>query len=135
MSSLSELSMLTNIVSHSSDHACIRKCRSGMKCRDYTLSLLPSQFLGMRSLIRNGFERAGFLVTLRNAVLMLCNISVLPLAVSFSSVRNCCITSTMSCFNCSWKVTMSAAVTMPVHDLLLRLLLLRNLESLNWLHP
>ena len=46
----------------------------------------------------------------------------LPLTVSFSSVRTCCVASVISCLNC--------AVTVPVHELLLRLpLLLRTRES------
>ena len=56
LSNLSVLSTLTSIVSPSSDHACIHKCRSDMKFRNYPLSLLRSQFHGMRSLIRDGLE-------------------------------------------------------------------------------
>ena len=80
---LSELSRLTRSVSPSLHHACILKCRSDMKCLNSPLSLLPSQFLGIRSLIRYGF-RAGFAVVLCHAVAMPLNMSNLPLAVSFS---------------------------------------------------
>ena len=96
-----------------------------VKCLNSPLSLLPPRCLGMRSLIRYGLE-AAFAVTLCNAVAMPFNMSSLPLAVSFSSLRTCCISSAISCLTCCCKWTMSAAVTMPA---LLRLLLLRNLKS------
>ena len=63
------LSTLTRIVPPSQDHACIHKCRSDMNCRMSPLSLLPSQFLGMRSLIRYRFG-AGSSVTLCIVVAM-----------------------------------------------------------------
>ena len=78
-----------------------------MKCLKSPFSLLPSQSLGMRSLIRCGLEAAGFADTFCSAVLMLLNTPILPLTVSFMSVR-----------------TKPAVVTMPVHDLLLLKLLL-----------
>ena len=93
LSHLSVLSTMTSIVSPSSDRACIHKCRSDMKCRQYHLSLLPSQFLGMRSLIRYGLDAAGCAGTFRSAVLMLLNMSILPLT-------DCCIASAISCLNC-----------------------------------
>ena len=83
LSWLLELSRLTSSVSPSLHHACILKCRSDMKCLNSPLSLLPSQFLGIRSLIRYGF-RAGFAVALCHAVAMPLNMSNLPLTVSFS---------------------------------------------------
>ena len=58
LSNMSVLSALTSIVSPSSDHAGIQKCRSDMRCRSYPKSLLPSLFLGTNSLIRNGLEAA-----------------------------------------------------------------------------
>ena len=56
-----------------------------MKFENYRLSLQPSQFLGMRSLIRYCLEPIGFADTLCSAVLMLFNMSSLPLTVSFTS--------------------------------------------------
>ena len=41
---------------------------------------------------------------------------ILSLTVSFISVLNGCITSAISCLNCCWNVTKSAAMTMPVDD-------------------
>ena len=43
------------------------------------------------------FERTGFADTFRNAVWMLFDMSIMPLPVSFSLVRNCCAVSAMSC--------------------------------------
>ena len=112
---VSPQSSLTRIVSHSSDHACTHQSKSDLKCREYPLSLLPSHCPEMKSPIRYGLEATGFAVTFCNAVLMLLNMSILPLAVSFISVRNCCITSAISCLSCCWNVTISAVVTMAVH--------------------
>ena len=75
---------LTSVLSPSSDHACIHKCKSDVKCLNYPLSLLPSQFLGMKSLIRYSYAD-----TLCNGVAMRFNMSNLPLTASFSSVRIC----------------------------------------------
>ena len=72
---LSNLSVLLNADKPSSDHACIHKCRSDMKFRNSPVSLLPSQFLGMRSLIRYGLEPIDFADTVCNAVLMLFKMS------------------------------------------------------------
>ena len=47
----------------------------------------------MRSLIRYGFSEAGFAVTFRNAMLMLFNMSILPLTVSLNSASTCCVIS------------------------------------------
>ena len=82
LSNLSVLSTLTSIISPSSDHACIHKCKSDKKFRNYLLSLLPSQFLGMRSLIRDGLEAVDFAETFWSAVLMLFKMSTLPLTIS-----------------------------------------------------
>ena len=46
---------------------------------------------------------------------MLLNMSILPLTVSFISVRNGCITSATSCLNCHWNVTTAAVVTVSVY--------------------
>ena len=54
-----------------------------MQSRSYPLSLLPSQFIGTRSLIRHGLGAAGIAGTFCSAVLMLLNMSILPLTVSF----------------------------------------------------
>ena len=54
LSNLSVLSTLTSTVSPPLDHACIHKCKSDMECPNYPLSLLPPQYLGMKSLIRYG---------------------------------------------------------------------------------
>ena len=70
-----------------------------MKCLNYPFSLLLSQFLGMRSLIQYGIEGAGSAATFHNAVLMLFNMSNLPLTVSFNSERTCCMMSVISCLN------------------------------------
>ena len=115
-SNLSVLLTLRSVVSPSSDHACIHKCKSDKKCRKSPLSLLPSQLLEKRPLIRCGLEAAGFADTFCSAVLMLLNLSILLLAVSFISVRNCCITSSITCLNCRWNTTISAVVTMSVHN-------------------
>ena len=96
LSNLSVLSTLTSVVSPSSGHACTHKCKSDMKFRNSPLSLLPPQFLGMRSLIQYGLEAVDFAETLWSAVLMLFNMSILPLTVSFISTLNCCITSVIS---------------------------------------
>ena len=79
LSNLSVISTLTSIACPSSDHTCIHKCRSDMRRRNYPFSLLPSQFLGMRSLIRDGLETAGFDDTFCSAVSILLNMSILPL--------------------------------------------------------
>ena len=79
-----------NYVSFFIDLACIHKCRSDTKCRNYPLSLLPSQFLGMRSLIRYGLESNGFADTFCGAVLMLLKMLILLLTVSFTSIFSCC---------------------------------------------
>ena len=112
---MSPQSSLTRIVSHSSDHACTHQSKSDLKCREYPLSLLPSHCPEMKSPIRYGLEATGFAVTFCSAVLMLLNMSILPLTVSFISVRNCCVTSASSCLNCCCNVTISAALTMAVH--------------------
>ena len=70
----------------------------------------------MRSRTLYGLEAAGFARTFCSAVLMLLNMSILPLTVSFMTVRNCCITSAISCLDCCRNVTISAAVTMSVHN-------------------
>ena len=94
---------------------------------EFTLPLLPFQFLGVRSVIRYGVQ-AGFALTLCSVAML----SNLQLTISFSSLRTCCITSAISCLIWWCKLTMSAAATMPA---LLRLLLLRqNIES-PWLAP
>ena len=69
----------------------------------------------MTSLVRHGLEAAGFADTFCNAVLMLLNMSILPLTVSFISVHNCCVTCVISCLNCCWNVTISTAMTMSIH--------------------
>ena len=74
---MSTLSTLAKIRSPWSDHGCIHRCKSDMKLRNYPFSLLPSQFLGMRSL------SVVFVDTFWSAVLMLFNMSILPLTVSF----------------------------------------------------
>ena len=58
-----------------------------MKCRTCPLSLLPSQFLGMKSPIRYGLGAACFAETFCSAALMLLNLSILPLNVSFISAQ------------------------------------------------
>ena len=70
----------------------------------------------MRSLLRYGLEALGFADTLCSAVLTLLNMAILPLTVSFTSVRNCCIASVISCLDYCWNVTISAVVTMSVHN-------------------
>ena len=70
----------------------------------------------MKSLIRYGLETIDFAETIWSAVLMLFNMSILPLIVSFTSALNCCITSVTSCVNCCWNVAKSAVVTMSVHN-------------------
>ena len=80
--------------------ACILKCKSDIKCRSSPLPLLPSQFLGMRSLIRYDLETTDIADTFCSAVLVLFHMSILPLTVSFISFLKCCITSVMSCLNC-----------------------------------
>ena len=76
-----------SIVSHLSDHACIHKCTSDMRCVNSPMSLLSSQFLGMRSLIRYGFG-TGFADTLYSAVTIPLNTANLPLTASCSSFAN-----------------------------------------------
>ena len=85
----------------------------------------------MRSLIRYGL--GSFSDTFCSAVLMLLNMSILPFPVSFISVRNCPITSVISCLSCRWNVTISAVVTTI---LLLELLLLpRSFEGFRAFPP
>ena len=55
-----------------------------MKFRSSPFSLLPSQFLGRRSLIGYGLKPIGFADTFCSAVLMLFNMSILPLSVPFT---------------------------------------------------
>ena len=66
-----------------------------------------------------------FADTFCNVVVMLFNMSILPLTLSFNSVRKCGITSAIPCLNCCWNVTMSghnsaaagaAAVAADFHD-------------------
>ena len=70
----------------------------------------------MKSLIRCGLEAAGFADTFRNALLVLLNMPILPLTVTFNSVRNSCITSVISSLNCCWNATRFSVVTMSVHE-------------------
>ena len=87
-------------------------------------------------IVKRGFAAAGFTLTFRIAVLMLFNMSILSLTALLNSVGTCCMISATACLNCCWKVTKSAAVTIPVHDLLLlKLLLLRISESLRAVPP
>ena len=53
----------------------------------------------MKSLFRYGLEAAGFADSFCSDVLMLLNMSILPLTVSFIPAGNCCITSAISCLN------------------------------------
>ena len=102
---------IASIVSPSSDHAERRQVPK--------LSLVVAAFPGCRNEVSDSAWLGSswvFADTFCSAVLMLLNLSVLPLAVSFISVRNCCITSAISCLNCCWNVTISATVTMFVHD-------------------
>ena len=69
--------------------------------------------------MRCGLEAAGFADTLCSAVLMLLNMSNLQLTVLIICVRNCYITSAISCLNRCWNVPKSAVVTMSVLELLL----------------
>ena len=101
-----------------------------MKCLNYPLSLLPSQFLEMRSRIRYGLETARFADTFCNAVLMLLNMSILPLTASFISVQllyHIC----HFMFNCCWNVTRSAVVTMSVHNSAAAAAVFRRLSSVS----
>ena len=70
----------------------------------------------MGSLIRYGLEPIGVADTFCSAVLMLFNVSIPPLTVSFTSILSCCITSVISFLNCSWNAIRSAVVTVSVHE-------------------
>ena len=113
---VSPQSSLTRIVFPSSDHACIHLCMSDLECRNYPLSLLPSHFSKNEVADSVWLGSSCFAVTFCCAVLMLLNMSLLPLTVSFISVRNCCVTSAISCLSCCWNVTISAVVTMSVQN-------------------
>ena len=108
------LSTLVRIISPWFDNACIHKCRSDVKLRNSPFSLLPSQLLGMRSLIRYGFASTGFAATFCSAVLLLLSMSSLLLIVPAISTLNCCITSATSSLICCRNAAKSAVVTMSV---------------------
>ena len=80
-----------------------------MKLLNSPFSLLPSQFLGMKSLIRYGLDSAGLADTF---VLILFNMSILPLIASFTSALSCCISSATSCLNSCCNDAKCAGVTM-----------------------
>ena len=67
-----------------------------MQLLNSPFSLLPLQFLGMKSLIRHGSESIGFADTFWSAVFMLFNMPIPPLIDSFTSPLNCCVTSAIS---------------------------------------
>ena len=83
-----------------------------MKLLNSPFSLLPSQFLGMRSLIRYALDSVDFADTLWSAARMLPIMSILLLIVSLISALSCWITSATTCLNWCGNVTKSAGVTM-----------------------
>ena len=78
LSNFSVLSTMTSVFSSWFDHACIHKCKSEVKLRNFPFLLLPSHLRGRMSLIRHGWESGGFADTFWSAVFMLFNISILP---------------------------------------------------------
>ena len=83
LSNLSVHSTLTSIFSFWFDHACIHKCKSNLKLRNFSFIIATFQFLGMKSLTRYSLESVGFADTFWSAVFMLFNMSILPLIHSF----------------------------------------------------